>query len=143
MTAPSSITPFHLAIPVHDLSLARRFYGDILGCPEGRSCEHWIDFDFMGHQLVTHLSPEECGQVERNRVDGKDVPVRHFGLILDWARWEQLSVDLVDRGVRFIVEPYVRFEDEPGEQGTMFVLDPSGNALEFKTFRDMNQIFAR
>ena len=142
MTAQTERARFHLAIPVHDLDAARHFYGHILKCRTGRSSEHWVDFDFDGHQLVTHLSPDDCRPVQNSGVDGKDVPVRHFGLILDWDRWEQLAVELSDHDVAFIVEPYVRFEGQPGEQGTMFVLDPSGNALEFKTFRDMNQIFA-
>lgn len=142
MTETAQRTRFHLAIPVHDLAQARTFYGEVLGCREGRSSDHWVDFDFDGHQLVTHLSPDDCEPVQTGSVDGKQVPVRHFGLILDWERWEALAVDLAEHGVAFIIEPYVRFEGQPGEQGTMFVRDPSGNALEFKTFRDTNQIFS-
>ena len=143
MSAPASQPRFHLAIPVHDLQAARDFYGGILGCAEGRSSDHWVDFDFEGHQLVAHLSPNDCQPVQASAVDGKEVPVRHFGLILEWERWEELAVILTDHDVRFVIEPYVRFENEPGEQGTMFVLDPSGNALEFKTFKDFDQIFAK
>jgi len=135
--------PFHLAFPVHDLAAARRFYGGLLGCPEGRSSEHWVDFDFYGHQVVAHLAPAEAGPVGANPVDGKDVPVRHFGVILEWAAWHALADRLRAAGVRFIIEPGIRFAGEVGEQATMFLLDPSGNALEFKTFRDMNRIFAR
>ncbi len=135
--------PFHLAFPVHDLAAARRFYGGLLGCAEGRSAEHWVDFDFYGHQLVAHLSPAEAGPASANQVDGKNVPVRHFGVILDWDAWHTLADRLRAAGVRFIIEPGIRFAGEVGEQATMFLLDPSGNALEFKTFRDMSRIFAR
>lgn len=134
---------FHLAFPVHDLEAARAFYAGVLGCETGRETEHWIDFDLHGHQIVAHLSPEECERARTGRVDGKDIPVRHFGLILDWDVWEELAVELKDAGAQFIVDPYVRFEDKPGEQATMFVRDPSGNALEFKAFRDEAMIFAR
>ncbi|PWE18371.1 glyoxalase [Marinicauda salina] len=133
---------FHLAFPVHDLAAARRFYGETLGCREGRSSERWVDFDFHGHQIVAHLAPDECDHAATSPVDGHDVPVRHFGLILDWEDWESLAVTLTDAGCDFIVEPYVRFENQPGEQATMFVRDPSGNALEFKAFRDESMIFA-
>lgn len=135
--------PFHLAFPVHDLPAARRFYGGLLGCKEGRSSEHWVDFDFFGHQLVAHLSPDEARPASANQVDGKNVPVRHFGVILEWDAWHALADQLRAAGVRFIIEPGIRFAGEVGEQATMFLLDPSGNALEFKTFRDMNRIFAR
>jgi extradiol dioxygenase family protein len=135
--------PFHLAFPVHDLAAARRFYGGLLGCPEGRSSDHWVDFDFYGHQVVAHLSPEEARLASANQVDGKDVPVRHFGVILEWDAWHLLADRLRAAGVRFTIEPGIRFAGEVGEQATMFLLDPSGNALEFKTFRDMNRIFAR
>jgi len=135
--------PFHLAFPVHDLSAARRFYGGLLGCTEGRSSDHWVDFDFYGHQVVAHLAPHEARPASANPVDGKDVPVRHFGVILEWEAWHSLADRLRGAGVRFIIEPGIRFPGEVGEQATMFLLDPSGNALEFKTFRDMTRIFAR
>jgi len=135
--------PFHLAFPVHDLAVARAFYGTLLGCPEGRSSEHWVDFDFYGHQVVAHLSPEEARASAANAVDGKEVPVRHFGVILEWSAWQALADRLRQAGVRFIIEPGIRFAGQVGEQATMFLLDPSGNALEFKSFRDMSRIFAR
>ena len=135
--------PFHLAFPVHDLAAARAFYGGLLGCAEGRSSEHWVDFDFHGHQVVAHLSPSEARPAAANQVDGKDVPVRHFGVILAWDAWHALADRLRAAGVRFIIEPGIRFPGQVGEQATMFLLDPSGNALEFKTFRDMSRIFAR
>ncbi len=135
--------PFHLAFPVHDLAAARAFYGGLLGCAEGRSSEHWVDFDFHGHQVVAHLTPEETGLARANQVDGKAVPVRHFGVILEWEAWHALAERLRAAGVRFTIEPGIRFAGEVGEQATMFLLDPSGNALEFKTFRDMSRIFAR
>lgn len=135
--------PFHLAFPVDDLAQARTFYGGLLGCREGRSSDHWVDFDFYGHQVVAHLSPEEARLARTNQVDGKDVPVRHFGVILEWDAWHQLAERLRAAGVRFIIEPGIRFPGQVGEQATMFLLDPAGNALEFKTFRDMSRIFAR
>lgn len=135
--------PFHLAFPVADLAAARRFYGGLLGCAEGRSSDHWVDFDFYGHQVVAHLAPAEVGAARTNAVDGKDVPVRHFGVILDWDAWHRLADRLRQAGVQFIIEPGIRFAGQVGEQATMFLLDPSGNALEFKTFRDMSRIFAR
>ena len=134
---------FHLAFPVHDLAAARAFYGEILGCREGRSSDHWVDFDLHGHQIVAHLAPEATGRQAGNQVDGDDVPVPHFGLILPWNAWEELAQRLRQAGVRFVIEPHIRFSGLPGEQGTMFVLDPSGNALEFKSFKDMTQVFAR
>jgi extradiol dioxygenase family protein len=134
---------FHLAFPVRDLSEARAFYGDLLGCPEGRSSDTWVDFDFYGHQIVAHLSPNEAGHKEHNEVDGEQVPVRHFGAILSMADWKMLAGRLTARGTRFIIEPGIRFEGEPGEQATLFFLDPSGNALEFKAFHDDAAIFAR
>ncbi len=133
---------FHLAFPVHSLAEARRFYGELLGCPEGRSSEDWVDFDFYGHQIVAHLSPDEAGHRNTSDVDGKDVPVRHFGVILSMADWEALAAKLTTAGTRFIIEPGIRFKGEIGEQATMFFLDPSGNALEFKAFADMSQVFA-
>lgn len=134
---------FHLAFPVHDLAEARRFYGEILGCQEGRSADRWVDFDFHGHQISAHLRPEDCTPTRCNEVDGKDVPVRHFGLILDWDAWQRLAAHLQTLDVPFVIEPGIRFAGQIGEQATMFLLDPSGNALEFKSFRDDRQVFAR
>jgi len=134
---------FHLAFPVHDLEKARTFYGDLLGCPEGRSSNRWIDFDLFGHQIVAHLAPERCVKNAHNTVDGHDVPVPHFGLILDMPQWKALATRLREAGVSFVIEPCIRFRGEVGEQATMFLLDPSGNALEFKAFTDPGQIFAR
>ncbi len=133
--------PFHLAFPVHDLTAARAFYGDLLGCAEGRSSKHWVDFDFFGHQIVAHFAPEECAPAGRSDVDGKQVPVRHFGLVLDMASWNTLAKRL-DGKVDFVIAPYTRFEGEPGEQATMFFRDPSGNAIELKAFADIGQLFA-
>lgn len=138
MTAPL----FHLAIPVDDLAAAEAFYGGLFGCPKGRRSDTWIDFDFFGHQLVTHLAPEECGRAVTNNVDGKDVPCKHFGVILNAAQWNDLADRLTAAGTDFVIEPGVRFKGEPGEQGTFFLLDPAGNALEFKYFDDMSQLFA-
>lgn len=137
------IAPFHLAFPVHDLALARSFYGGLLGCAEGRSSEQWVDFDFYGHQVVAHLAAAEVPAAQANQVDGKDVPVRHFGVILGWDDWHALAERLRQAGVRFIIEPGIRFAGQVGEQATMFFLDPSGNALEFKSFRDRSRIFAK
>jgi hypothetical protein len=134
---------FHLAIPVHDLAAARSFYGELLGCPEGRSSAEWVDFDFYGHQLVAHLAPDEIGRGRTNTVDGDAVPVRHFGVILSVGEWQALADELVRAGVRFIIEPHVRFKGEVGEQSTMFFLDPSGNALELKAFADPSRVFAK
>jgi len=134
---------FHLAFPVHDLAQARAFYGGILGCREGRSSERWIDFDLYGHQIVAHLAPGRCIDNARNPVDGHDVPVPHFGLILTMPQWQTLADRLRSAGVRFVIEPYIRFQGQPGEQATLFLLDPSGNALEFKAFNDIGQLFAR
>ncbi len=134
---------FHLAFPVDDLTAARRFYGEVLGCSEGRSSDEWVDFDFDGHQIVAHLAPEEVGAAVTNAVDGKDVPVRHFGLLLTIERWHELVARLRAAECEFVIEPGVRFEGLPGEQHTCFLLDPSGNALEFKAFADDTQIFAR
>lgn len=139
----TSAPPFHLAFPVDDLSAARAFYGGLLGCREGRSSAAWIDFDFYGHQVVAHLSPEEVRRAPANPVDGKDVPVRHFGVVLPWDAWHALADRLRQAGVRFIIEPGIRFPGQVGEQATMFLLDPAGNALEFKSFRDMARIFAK
>ena len=139
-----SATPlFHLAFPVNDLAEARRFYGGLLGCPEGRSSDAWIDFNFYGHQVVAHLAPEECGHRATSAVDGDQVPVRHFGAILSMEEWEALADKLRAADTRFVIEPHVRFKGQVGEQATMFFLDPSGNALEFKAFGDISQVFAK
>ena len=137
--------PFHLAFPVHSLAAARAFYGDLLGCPEGRSSEAWVDFDFHGHQIVAHLAPQAdaCAVVKTGAVDGDAVPVRHFGLVLPMDAWHALAERLRAAGVSFLIEPHVRFQGEVGEQATMFFLDPSGNALEMKAFADPSRLFAR
>ncbi len=135
--------PFHLAFPVDNLDAARRFYKEILECEEGRSSDRWIDFNLYGHQIVAHLAPEECGLAKTGDVDGDQVPVKHFGVILDWSDWESLAEKLKNKEIKFIIEPHIRFKGEVGEQATMFFLDPSGNALEFKSFKDMNQVFAK
>ena len=139
------IPRFHLAFPVRDLREARAFYGGLLGCPEGRSSDDWVDFDFRGHQIVAHLAPAEvaAGRETTNPVDGEDVPVRHFGVILTLPDWEALAERLKAAGVRFVIEPQIRFKGQPGEQATMFLLDPSGNALEFKAFADDAMVFAK
>jgi len=134
---------FHLAFPVLDLDSTRAFYGEILGCREGRSAESWIDFDFFGHQISAHVLPSACRPEEAHDVDGDDVPVRHFGAVLEWARWEEMQAKLRQAGVPFLIEPHVRFRGKAGEQATMFVCDPSGNPLEFKAFRDPARLFAR
>jgi extradiol dioxygenase family protein len=134
---------FHLAVPVDDLTAARAFYGDVLGCPQGRSADTWVDWDLHGHQLVTHLAPGgRSGDAATNAVDGHGVPVPHFGLILDVATFHDLAARLRAGGIAFVIEPYQRFAGEPGEQWTMFVRDPAGNALEFKAFADDAQVFA-
>jgi extradiol dioxygenase family protein len=136
--------PFHLAFPVRDIAEARRFYGDVLGCREGRSSETWVDFDLYGHQIVAHLSPNTGDAVRtHNPVDAHDVPVPHYGVILSMTEWEALAARVRAAGVDFVIEPYIRFKGEVGEQATMFFLDPSGNALEFKAFTDRNQLFAK
>jgi extradiol dioxygenase family protein len=139
MTMP----PFHLAFPVDDLSAAREFYGRLLGCPEGRSAEDWIDFDLHGHQIVAHLAPEIVRKRAMNDVDGEEVPVPHFGLVLAREEWSALADRLVNAGIDFIIPPTVRFEGEPGEQATMFFLDPAGNALEFKAMANPDNLFAK
>jgi extradiol dioxygenase family protein len=140
----SELTPFHIAFPVDDLDAARRFYGGVLGCPEGRSAEgEWIDFDLFGHQIVAHKVEARPARPAHNPVDGHDVPVPHFGVVLDLPRWKALAERLKGQGLTFVIEPYVRFEGQPGEQATMFFLDPAGNALEFKAFADLGQLFAR
>ncbi len=137
------IPRFHLAFPVRDLAEARRFYGDLLGCAEGRSSEDWVDFDFHGHQIVAHLAPDEVGHRQTSAVDGEQVPVRHFGVILSLEAWSALAERLKAAGTTFIIEPQVRFKGQPGEQATLFFLDPSGNALEFKAFADDAMVFAK
>ncbi|HEX7750035.1 MAG TPA: VOC family protein [Bordetella sp.] len=144
MTATqTAIQPFHLAFPVRDLEEARDFYGRKLGCPEGRSSPDWIDFNLYGHQVVAHLSPEACGVAALNAVDGHGVPVRHFGVVLTMEQWHAMAKKLTDDGTEFVIEPYIRFKGEVGEQATMFFLDPSGNALEFKAFKNMDSLFAK
>ena len=133
--------PFHLAFPVHDLQAARDFYGGTLGCKEGRSSDEWIDFDFYGHQIVAHLSRGGGPASTTNHVDGHGVPVPHFGVVLDMPTWEALAETAKAAGIEFVIEPYVRVEGQPGEQATMFFKDPSGNALEFKAFKDLGQLF--
>jgi extradiol dioxygenase family protein len=138
-----SLRPFHLAFPVHDLDAARHFWGEVMGCPEGRSSATWIDFDFYGHQIVTHFTGTRAGDAGNNPVDGHGVPVPHFGIVLELADWEALAERLRAAGTRFEIEPYVRFKGEPGEQATMFFRDPSGNAIEMKAFADLGQLFAK
>jgi extradiol dioxygenase family protein len=137
-----SVPPFHLAFPVDDLAAARRFYGELLGCPEGRSAEQWVDFDLHGHQIVAHLAPEAVRARATNRVDGEDVPVPHFGLVLPMEQWRRLAQRLQAAEVEFVIPPTIRFEGQPGEQATMFLLDPAGNALEFKAMADPEKLFA-
>jgi extradiol dioxygenase family protein len=135
--------PFHLAFPVDDLASARRFYGDLLGCPEGRSAEEWVDFNLYGHQIVAHLAPEQVRARSTNEVDGRDVPVPHFGLVLSMEDWKDLAERLKAADVQFVIEPTVRFQGQAGEQATMFLFDPAGNALEFKAMADPANLFAR
>lgn len=141
-TAPgaAAVQAFHLAIPVDDLAAARYFYGDVLGCPEGRSSDTWIDFDLRGHQLVVHRAP--CAAITRSAVDGDAVPVPHFGLVLGWAAWEALADRIAAAGIGFELPPHVRFAGQAGEQGTFFLFDPAGNALEFKAMRNPANLFA-
>ena len=139
---PMSLTPFHIAFPVDDLAAARAFYGGVLGCPEGRSAPSWIDFDLFGHQIVAHHAPPKAYAAHANPVDGHDVPVPHFGVVLDLPRWRALAERLKAEGQRFVIEPHIRFEGQVGEQATLFLHDPAGNALEFKGFNDMTQLFA-
>lgn len=139
-----SLRPFHLAFPVHDLDEARRFWGGTMACPEGRSSAEWIDFDFFGHQIVTHLAPGMAlADVGGNAVDGHQVPVPHFGVVLEMKDWQALADRLVAAGTRFAIEPHIRFKGEPGQQATMFFRDPSGNAIEMKAFDDLGQLFAK
>lgn len=137
------LRPFHLAFPVTDLAAARRFYGSLLGCPEGRSSPEWIDFNLYGHQIVAHLCPAEAGHRHTSAVDGDQVPVRHFGVVLEMAEWQALADRLRGEGQRFVIEPHIRFQGEVGEQATMFFLDPCGNALEFKAFANIDSLFAK
>ena len=138
-----SLPPFHLAFPVDDLAAARRFYGELLGCPEGRSADEWIDFDLYGHQIVAHLAPDAARTRATNPVDGEDVPVPHFGIVLPMEQWKALAGRLEQADVDFVIPPTVRFEGQPGEQATMFFLDPAGNALEFKAMADPAKLFAK
>ena len=138
-----NLPPFHLAFPVHDLAAAREFYGGRLGCPEGRSSDQWVDFDFFGHQIVAHLAPQAAGDRASNPVDGHGVPVPHFGAVLEMADWQALADRLTAAGVAFAIAPTIRFKGQPGEQATMFFRDPSGNAIEIKAFEDCAQLFAR
>ena len=138
-----TLPPFHLAFPVDDLAAARRFYGELLGCPEGRSADHWVDFDLHGHQIVAHLAPDAVRKRATNPVDGDAVPVPHFGLVLAMDQWTALAQRLIEAGTAFVIPPTVRFAGEPGEQATMFLLDPAGNALEFKAMADPGNLFAK
>jgi uncharacterized protein len=138
-----ALAPFHLAFPVDDLVAARRFYGELLGCPEGRSADHWVDFDLRGHQIVAHLAPDAVWSRASNPVDGDDVPVPHFGVVLEMEEWKALAERLRAADVQFVIEPTIRFEGQPGEQATMFFLDPAGNALEFKAMADPAKLFAK
>lgn len=138
----TKLQPFHLAIPVDDLARAEAFYRDVIGCGTGRRSARWVDFDFFGHQLVIHLAPEQCARAATNEVDGKQVPARHFGVVLERDDWQFLAGRLGAAKVEFIIEPGIRFAGEPGEQGTFFLADPAGNALEFKYFEDLGQLFA-
>ena len=138
-----NLPPFHLAFPVDDLAAARRFYGELLGCPEGRSAEEWVDFDLYGHQIVAHLAPESAPRRATNEVDGEHVPVPHFGLVLAMRDWKGLAAKLQEAGVEFVIEPTVRFAGQPGEQATMFLLDPAGNALEFTAMANPAKLFAK
>lgn len=137
------LPPFHLAFPVDDLAAARRFYGEVLGCPEGRSADHWVDFDLHGHQIVAHLAPEAVRPRATSPVDGDDVPVPHFGLVLEMEQWRELAERLESAGIKLVIAPTLRFEGQPGEQATMFLLDPSGNALEFKAMANPANLFAK
>lgn len=137
------ISPFHIAIPVHNLDECREFYRDVIGCEEGRSSDHWVDFNLFGHQLVIHYKPKDDHGLHTNIVDGKAVPVPHYGVVLPWETFHNFAAQLKTNDVTFVIEPYIRFMGEVGEQATMFFLDPAGNALEFKSFKDMTQLFAK
>ncbi|MGJ8549798.1 VOC family protein [Winogradskyella wichelsiae] len=138
-----ALSPFHLAIPVDNLSVCRNFYSKILNFKEGRSSDHWVDYNFFGHQLVIHYKKKQTEDIATNLVDGKDVPVPHFGVVLEWAIFHDFAELLKSKHIKFIIEPYLRFEGQVGEQATMFFKDPSGNALEFKSFKDSSQLFAK
>lgn len=138
-----TISPFHIAIPVHNLDECRTFYRDVLSCEEGRNSDHWVDFNLFGHQLVIHYKPKSEEELHSNPVDGKDVPVPHYGVVLPWDVFHDFAKELENKGIQFIIEPYIRFEGLVGEQATMFFLDPAGNALEFKAFKDIGQLFAK
>lgn len=137
------IYPFHIAIPVHNLDECRTFYNEVLNCEEGRSSDHWVDFNLFGHQLVIHYKPKSEDYLHTNPVDGKDVPVPHYGVVLPWDEFHKFSEELRSKKVNFIIEPYIRFKGEAGEQATMFFKDPAGNALEFKAFKNIDQLFAK
>lgn len=139
----SQVSPFHIAIPVHNLQECRSFYRDILNCEEGRSSDHWVDFNLFGHQLVIHYKPKATEDLHTNAVDGKDVPVPHYGVVLPWDEFHGFANHIKAKSVQFIIEPYIRFEGQVGEQATMFFKDPAGNALEFKAFKDISQLFAK
>lgn len=139
----SKLNPFHLAIPVYNLVECRNFYTNTLNLEEGRSSDHWVDYNFFGHQLVIHYKPKQTEDIASNPVDGKSVPVPHFGVVLSWKDFHEFAENLRSKNIEFIIEPYIRFEGRVGEQATMFFKDPSGNALEFKAFKDMNQLFAK
>ena len=139
----TTLSPFHLAIPVHNLDECRTFYRETLNCEEGRSSDHWVDFNFFGHQLVIHYKPKSEEKLHTNPVDGKDVPVPHYGIVLPWETFHTFAEDLKSKGIHFIIEPYIRFKGLVGEQATMFFYDPAGNALEFKAFKDLGQLFAK
>ena len=138
----NNLSPFHLAIPVKEITTTRSFYRDILGCKEGRSSDHWVDFDFFGHQLVIHVDPNHKGKAHHNEVDGKSVPIPHFGVVIPWDDFDKFANMLSTNNIHFVIEPYIRFEGLPGEQKTMFFYDNSGNALEFKSFKDMDMLFS-
>ncbi|NRA93797.1 MAG: VOC family protein [Psychroserpens sp.] len=139
----SKISPFHIAIPVHNLEECREFYGTILGCEEGRSSDHWVDFNLFGHQLVIHYKPKTEEELHTNLVDGKNVPVPHYGVVLPWETFHEFTDKLKRKQIDFIIEPYIRFKGEAGEQATVFFLDPAGNALEFKAFKNIDQLFKK
>ena len=139
----TNLLPFHLAIPVHDLEKSRDFYKNILGCDEGRSSDHWVDFNLFGHQLVIHYKEKSTEKSKPHPVDGKDVPIPHFVVILEWNQFHNFSNQLIEKGITFIIDPYIRFKGLPGEQATMFFKDPCGNALEFKSFKNPGQLFKK
>ena len=142
LSLADKLPPFHLAFPVNDISETKKFFTDIIGCNVGRHSDKWIDFNFFGHQISAHLKPEETGKALTNKVDGDGVPVRHFGLVLPWEEWHAFSDRLKQNGIQFLIEPHIRFKGEVGEQATLFILDPSGNALEFKSFKNDEMLFA-